>query len=86
MNEDGVPVANFNWSIINFDEPSARFQSANPRMCFAIRLAGSQDKYDILYQSMLRWSEGKWLKKDGLTDDPKTFCETTWDNVEAETI
>ena len=55
-------------------------------MCFAIRQAGSKDKYDILYKSMLSWEEGKWYKKDGFTDDPMAVCKTAWDDVEAELI
>ena len=84
MNEKGVPVANFNWQITDFVEP--RINSLNPRMCFAIRQAGTTDKFDILYKSMLSWSEGLWSKKDGFTDDPMNFCRTAWDDVVSDTI
>ena len=84
MNEDGIPVANFRWQINDFVEP--RLNTLNPRMCFAMRQAGSQDKFDILYESMLTWSEGLWYKKDGFTDDPMNYCRSTWDSVESEDI
>ena len=84
MNEDGLYVMNFKWIISNFITPS--ISSLNPRLCFAIREAGSTDKYDILQKSMLTWSEGLWYKKDGLTDDPMNNCRLAWDDVPSETI
>ena len=78
-------AAFFDFHTTNYIAPSdIRGSKANPRFCFAIRPAGTDEPWDMIVASMLEWQEKKWYKKDWITDDPRTYCGKAWADQEEE--
>ena len=78
-------TANFEMETTNFIEPDPnRGKTLNPRICFAIRPAGTDEPYDLMISSLLEWQDKEWSNKDWITPDPYTYCGLPWDSQEAE--
>ena len=78
-------TANFDLETTNFIEPdAARGKRLNPRICLALRPAGTDEPYDIMVSSILEWQNQEWSNKDWITPDPLTYCGLDWASQEAE--
>ena len=82
MGQDGHYNLVFNYQISAYELPK---KVDNPRFCFAMREKGTQDDWDIMVASMKTWESKLWSMKDGMTDNPESFCVLAWED-EAEEV
>ena len=83
MNSDGELSVTFETEVTNFKKPSS--ESANPRICLALRDKGRSHTWDIVQMSMRKFETGVWSSKDGMTSDPQNWCGLPW-SQDAEEI